>query len=121
MVENVDTDGSGSIEFMEFLLLMGRILNDSPNQEDLRNIFTGREIERVKSSWSSCCSWALGHLGRILNDSPNQEDLRNIFTGRDIERVKSSWSSCSPWAGYSMIHPTRRTIGTYSQVEISKG
>ena len=46
MVENVDTDGSGSIEFMEFLLLMGRILNDSPNQEDLRNIFTGREIER---------------------------------------------------------------------------
>ena len=73
MVENVDTDGSGSIEFMEFLLLMGR----------------------------------------ILNDSPNQEDLRNIFTGRDIERVKSSWSSCSPWAGYSMIHPTRRTSGTY--------
>ena len=31
---------------MEFLLPMGRILNDSPNQEDLRNIFTGREIER---------------------------------------------------------------------------
>jgi len=41
MVENVDTDGSGSIEFLEFLLLMGKILNDSPNQEDLRNIFTG--------------------------------------------------------------------------------
>ncbi len=40
MVENVDTDGSGSIEFLEFLLLMGKILNDSPNQEDLRNIFT---------------------------------------------------------------------------------
>jgi calcium-binding protein CML len=42
MVENVDTDGSGSIEFLEFLLLMGKILNDSPNQEDLRNIFTGQ-------------------------------------------------------------------------------
>jgi hypothetical protein len=28
---------------LKFLLLMGKILNDSPNQEDLRNIFTGQQ------------------------------------------------------------------------------
>ena len=30
MVEDVDSDGSGSIEFLEFLLLMGGILKDVP-------------------------------------------------------------------------------------------
>ena len=37
----VDSDGSGSIEFLEFLLLMGRILKDVPTDADLRDVFTG--------------------------------------------------------------------------------
>ena len=37
----VDSDGSGSIEFLEFLLLMGNILKDVPTDADLRDIFTG--------------------------------------------------------------------------------
>ena len=38
----VDSDGSGSIEFLEFLLLMGRILKDVPTDADLRDVFTGK-------------------------------------------------------------------------------
>ena len=41
MVEDVDSDGSGSIEFLEFLLLMGGILKDVPTDLDLRDAFTG--------------------------------------------------------------------------------
>ena len=38
----MDSDGSGSIEFLEFLLLMGRILKDVPTDADLRDVFTGK-------------------------------------------------------------------------------
>ena len=44
MVEDVDSDGSGSIEFLEFLLLMGGILKDVPTDLDLRDAFTGIKI-----------------------------------------------------------------------------
>ena len=44
MVERVDMDGSGSIEFLEFLLLMGKILQDTPSTDDLRSIFTGQHF-----------------------------------------------------------------------------
>ena len=40
----VDSDGSGSIEFLEFLLLMGRILKDVPTDADLRDVFTGEYL-----------------------------------------------------------------------------
>ena len=42
MMMKVDSDGSGSIEFLEFLLLMGRILKDVPTDADLRDVFTGQ-------------------------------------------------------------------------------
>ena len=49
MVEDVDSDGSGSIEFLEFLLLMGGILKDVPTDLDLRDAFTG-ELFLIKTS-----------------------------------------------------------------------
>ena len=47
MVDQVDVDGSGSIEFLEFLLLMGRMIKDIPNDNDLRDIFVGENNNRV--------------------------------------------------------------------------
>ena len=47
MVEEVDSDGSGSIEFLEFLLLMGGILKDVPTDMDLRDAFTGCHLGPV--------------------------------------------------------------------------
>ena len=47
MVEEVDSDGSGSIEFLEFLLLMGGILKDVPTDMDLRDAFTGSHLGPV--------------------------------------------------------------------------
>ena len=44
MMMKVDSDGSGSIEFLEFLLLMGRILKDVPTDADLRDVFTGQVV-----------------------------------------------------------------------------
>ena len=50
----VDSDGSGSIEFLEFLLLMGRILKDVPTDADLRDVFTGKlNVKACKKFWTS--------------------------------------------------------------------
>ena len=45
----MDSDGSGSIEFLEFLLLMGRILKDVPTDADLRDVFTGHHDNDVSA------------------------------------------------------------------------
>ena len=49
MVEDVDSDGSGSIEFLEFLLLMGGILKDVPTDLDLRDAFTGEMFSPISA------------------------------------------------------------------------
>ena len=51
----VDSDGSGSIEFLEFLLLMGRILKDVPTDADLRDVFTGKLTRKNQGG-----DWGLG-------------------------------------------------------------
>ena len=50
MVEDVDSDGSGSIEFLEFLLLMGGILKDVPTDLDLRDAFTGEILSPISAT-----------------------------------------------------------------------
>ena len=49
MVDQVDVDGSGSIEFLEFLLLMGRMIKDIPSDNDLRDVFVGENnsVEKI--------------------------------------------------------------------------
>ena len=61
----VDSDGSGSIEFLEFLLLMGRILKDVPTDADLRDVFTGEsqaggeESQQIISQSNVICHFLL--------------------------------------------------------------
>ena len=62
MVEDVDSDGSGSIEFLEFLLLMGGILKDVPTDLDLRDAFTGEILSPISDDASYAMQVSLAHL-----------------------------------------------------------
>ena len=60
----VDSDGSGSIEFLEFLLLMGRILKDVPTDADLRDVFTGKLQLAGKNPRLAALLWSRGRPSR---------------------------------------------------------
>ena len=62
MVEDVDSDGSGSIEFLEFLLLMGGILKDVPTDLDLRDAFTGEILSPISDDASYAMQVSLAHM-----------------------------------------------------------
>ena len=62
MVEDVDSDGSGSIEFLEFLLLMGGILKDVPTDLDLRDAFTGEILSPISDDASYAMQVSLARL-----------------------------------------------------------
>ncbi|XP_023326248.1 calmodulin isoform X2 [Eurytemora carolleeae] len=63
MVDQVDNDASGSIEFLEFLLLMGNIMRDQPSEADLRDVFTVFDKDRSGFVSSSEIKLVMGQLG----------------------------------------------------------
>merc|ERR1711884_981429 len=73
MVDEVDSDGSGSIEFLEFLLLMGRILKDVPTDADLRDVFTVFDKDRSGFASSSEIKTVMANLGVHFSDEEIQE------------------------------------------------
>ena len=48
MIEEADRDGSGSIEFQEFLMLMDKAEKDKWTKKELKQVFT--VFDKVKSS-----------------------------------------------------------------------
>jgi len=73
MVDEVDSDGSGSIEFLEFLLLMGKILKDVPTDADLRDVFTVFDKDRSGFASSSEIKTVMSNLGVHFTDEEIQE------------------------------------------------
>jgi hypothetical protein len=71
MVDQVDSDGSGSIEFLEFLLLMGGILKDVPTDLDLRDAFTG---ETFNCKIECCFAWSIFTLILSLAEKGSHTD-----------------------------------------------
>ena len=52
MVNEVDKDGTGSIDFPEFLTMMGMKINEENAEEELREAF--RVFDGVKTDISLC-------------------------------------------------------------------
>merc|ERR1711909_197127 len=78
MVDQVDSDGSGSIEFLEFLLLMGKILKDVPTDADLRDVFTVFDKDRSGFASSSEIKTVMSNLGVHFTDDEMQEMMIEV-------------------------------------------
>ncbi|XP_023324128.1 calmodulin-2/4 [Eurytemora carolleeae] len=94
MVERVDMDGSGSIEFLEFLLLMGKILQETPSTDDLRSIFTVFDKDMSGFVSSSELKYVMSQLGVNFSDEEIIEMIIEADTNGDGQT--GSWSRNLP-------------------------
>ena len=60
MINEVDADGNGQIDFPEFLTMMARKMKDTDSEEEIREAFrvfdkVGSDSNKVQLGASICC------------------------------------------------------------------
>ena len=55
MSDEADLDKSGSIEFIEFIIMMAKRLKDIPTEAELRDAFAGKLFELNSPMRDLCC------------------------------------------------------------------
>ena len=83
MVKEVDVDGSGTIEFSEFLNLMARKMKDSDSEEQLKEAF--RVFDKDQNGFISAAELrkVLTNLGEKLTDDEIVEMIREADADGD--------------------------------------
>ena len=83
MVKEVDVDGSGTIEFSEFLNLMARKMRDSDSEEQLKEAF--RVFDKDQNGFISAFELrnVLTNLGEKLTDDEVDEMIREADADGD--------------------------------------
>ena len=83
MVNEVDVDGSGTIEFSEFLNLMARKMRDSDSEEQLKEAF--RVFDKDQNGFISAAELrnVLTNLGEKLTDDEIDEMIREADVDGD--------------------------------------
>ncbi|OPJ76413.1 calmodulin, striated muscle [Patagioenas fasciata monilis] len=76
MAVEVDTDGSGTIDFPEFLLLMARKMRDTDSEEEMREAF--RVFDKDGNGYISAAELRhiMTNLGEKLTDEEVDEMIR---------------------------------------------
>ena len=69
MVNEVDTDGTGSIDLPEFLSMMAITINDQKTEDDLREAFELFDHVSHKISLQKCCF--IDHIQVLRNPCPH--------------------------------------------------
>ncbi|CDW53538.1 Calmodulin [Trichuris trichiura] len=76
MVNEVDEDGNGTIEFDEFLQMMSRKMKDSDSEQELREAFQVFDKDKDGFISASELHYVMTNLGEKLTDEEVQEMIR---------------------------------------------
>uniref|UniRef100_A0A8C9YQV2 Calmodulin 1b n=1 Tax=Sander lucioperca TaxID=283035 RepID=A0A8C9YQV2_SANLU len=114
MINEVDADGNGTIDFPEFLTMMARKMKDTDSEEEIREAF--RVFDKDGNGYISAAELrhVMTNLGEKLTDEEVDEMIREPF---------HSFFSCSPFPLLSLPwHErlrsfSRRLLICYEQVK----
>ncbi|CAF2847875.1 unnamed protein product [Rotaria sp. Silwood2] len=81
MINEVDADGNGTIDFPEFLTLMARQMKDTDSEEEILEVF--RIFDKDGSGFISAAEfrYVMTNLGETLTD----EELDDMLREADID------------------------------------
>lgn len=85
MVKEVDTDGSGEIDFCEFLLMMEKIVKEAEIPEEQVAIYEKAFAEYDRDGDGTMNTEELGVLMRELGQNPSAEELRIMIDNVDAD------------------------------------
>eukprot|EP01117_Protostelium_nocturnum_P010931 TRINITY_DN3951_c0_g2_i1.p1 TRINITY_DN3951_c0_g2~~TRINITY_DN3951_c0_g2_i1.p1 ORF type:complete len:147 (-),score=62.98 TRINITY_DN3951_c0_g2_i1:763-1203(-) len=83
LIQQVDADGNGHIDFTEFLAMMARKMQDFDSEEEMREAFSIFDKSGSGFIGASELKQVLGCLGENLTDQEAEEMIREADTDRD--------------------------------------
>lgn len=81
MISEVDTDGTGTIEFPEFLTMMARKMKDTDSEEEIREAF--RVFDKDGNGFISAAE--LRHVMTNLGEKLTDEEVNEMIREADID------------------------------------
>ncbi|GFP96520.1 calmodulin [Phtheirospermum japonicum] len=81
MIDEVDADRNGSIDFPEFLSLMARKMKDSDSEEELKEAF--EVFDKDKDGFISAAE--LRHVMTNLGEKMTDEDVNDMIREADLD------------------------------------
>ncbi|PSR86744.1 Calmodulin like [Actinidia chinensis var. chinensis] len=81
MINEVDADGNGTIDFLEFLNLMARKMKDTDSEEELKETF--RVFDKDQDGFISAAD--LSHVMTNLGENLTDEDIDSIICAADVD------------------------------------
>ncbi|CAD7951192.1 unnamed protein product [Amoebophrya sp. A120] len=85
MIAEVDEDGSGEIEFPEFLALMSKKLQAADSVEEMREAFLVFDRDKSGSVTAAELKHVMNNLGEIVTDDEVEEMIREADEDGDGE------------------------------------
>lgn len=83
MVDDVDVDRNGTIEFSEFLEMMGRKIKDSAAEEELKEAFSVFDKDQNGFISAAELRHVMANLGEKLTDEEAYEMVNQADSDRD--------------------------------------
>ena len=81
MINEVDSDGNGTIDFAEFLTMMVRMMKNTDSEEEIRETFKVFD----KDGDGTITTKELGTVMRSLGQSPAEAELQDMIMEVDVD------------------------------------
>ncbi|KHN10087.1 Calmodulin-like protein 11 [Glycine soja] len=83
MINEVDTDGNGTIEFVEFLNLMAKKMKETDAEEDLKEAF--KVFDKDQNGYISASEGYLRHVMINLGEKLTDEEVEQMIKEADLD------------------------------------
>ncbi|XP_045523292.1 calmodulin-alpha isoform X2 [Pieris brassicae] len=113
MINEVDADGNGTIDFPEFLTMMARKMKDTDSEEEIREAF--RVFDKDGNGFISAAE--LRHVMTNLGEKLTDEEVDEMIREADIDgdgqvNYEGARSTLSPLLSLSLSRSERRPTET---------
>nr|AAV73912.1 calmodulin-like protein [Pinctada fucata] len=81
LVEEIDTDGNGEVDFNEFLAMMAKKMKDTDSEEEIREAF--RVFDRDDKGFITASE--LKHIMTTLGEKMDDEEAEEMVAAADID------------------------------------